>query len=512
MKRFLALHNDRVLGVLTGFDRMVFRGTLRNISYVNGMGKFLGHHRIRYTHFGKFAQGISERLRLHARRYAKQQGRPYKHLDSPKISKEERACEIRDRDGIKEGLICVFGCVEQCMAYEYTPRKEQKGPWLRRRIRQCLFLYFYYMDREFGLMYVRLQTWLPMDIQIGLNGREYLARRMDRAGMKYQKRDNCFTRIDDVKRAQKMLDALVKRRWAKFLNRLASRVNPHLGRRGGLGLTGYYWSIRDDEMATDVMFRDAKSLAAIYPSLVRHAVEQFGCEDVLRFLGRRTNSRFRGEVNTERKQWIEGIRVKHRVEENSIKMYDKQGSVLRIETTISKPKRFRVYRQVTRGGASTLAWVPLRKGIMDIARRAEIGRAANERYLEALGVVGEPSPTRQLLDPVSKRIQRAGRPYRALRPVEREEARLFQAVLQGGFSLQGFRNKDIRLALYGDGADEADRKRASGRVTRLLALLRSHKLIKKVSHTLYYRVTNLGHHVMSTALRLRNLDVALVGT
>jgi hypothetical protein len=512
MQRFLDHHDESILGVLTGFDRIVFRGSLRNLSYVDGMGGFLGHHGIRYTQFGDFAQRISERLRSHARQYAEQHGRPYLHLDSPKVSKEEQATAIGNADGIEEGLVCVFGCVEQCMTYEYTPRKDRSGPWLRRRIRQCLFVYFYYMDREFGLTYVRLQTWLPMDIQIGVNGREYLARRMARAGMDYEKRDNCFTRIGDVKRAQKMLDSLIKRKWSKFLNRLAREVNPHLGAAGGLDLTGYYWTFRETEVATDIMFRDAPSLAAIYPYLVRHAMEQFSCEDVLRFLGRRTNSRFAGEANTEMKRWIEGIRVKHRVEENSIKMYDKQGSVLRIETTIINPNRFRVYREVTRNGELTLAWAPLRKGIMDTARRAEIGRAANERYLEALGVVGEPSPTRQLLDPVSQRTKRAGRPYRALRPIDRKEARVFQAVLQGGFALQGFRNKDIRHALYGDEPDEAKRKRLSGRVTRLLSLLRSHKLIKKVSHTLYYRVTKLGQHVMSTALRLRNLDVALVGS
>jgi len=212
MQRFLDQHDENILGVLTGFDRIVFRGTLRNLSYVNGMGQFLGHHGIPYAQFGDFAQRISERLRSHAREYANQHGRPYVHLDSPKTSKEEQAVAIRDADGIEEGLVCVFGCVERCMAYEYTPRKDRSGPWLRRRIRQCLFVYFYYMDREFGLIYVRLQTWLPMDIQIGVNGREYLARRMNRAGMDYEKRDNCFTRIDNVKRAQKMLDSLIKRK------------------------------------------------------------------------------------------------------------------------------------------------------------------------------------------------------------------------------------------------------------------------------------------------------------
>ena len=513
MESFLKQHGEKIVGVLTGFDRIVFRGTLRNLSYVAGMESFLGFHDAAFSRFGKFVERASHRIKQHAREFARTHRRPYIHIESPGISKEQWATDIRDRDGIEEGLVCVFGCTEMCQAYEYIPNTERTGPWLRKKTRQCLHVYFYFMDREFGLIYVRLQTWFPMSIQIGVNGREYLARRMDRAGMDYEKCDNCFTRIDDVPRAQKMLDSLLKRDWSKFLNRLARQINPHLARGGLLaGGGGYYWTYRETETATDVMFRDASALAEVYPSLVRHAIEQFGCADVLRFLGRRTNSRFADDPNTDRKRWIEGVRVKHRVEENSMKMYDKQGSVLRIETTIVNPKRFRVYREATRGGERRLAWVPLRKGLMDTARRAEIGRAANERYLEALGVVGAPAPTRHLLDPVSRRTKRAGRPYRGLRPIDADDARVFEVVLSGEHLLQGFRNRDIREALYGALPDAASRKRASGRVTRLLSLLRAHKLIRKVSHTLWYRVTAAGHRIMSTALQLRSLDLALVGT
>lgn len=512
MQTFLDQHDGNILGVLSGFDRIVFRGTFRNLSYVEGMEKFLGFLKVRFNQFGDFAKGTSKRLQKHAREFAAKHDRPYKHLNSPKISKQDEAIRIRDEDGIEEGLVCVFGCSELCWSYEYTPNKERRGPWLGKRERQGLFVYFYFMDPEFGLVYVRLQTWLPMDIQIGVNGREYLARRLDKAGIGYEKRENCFTRIDDIPRAQKMLDALLSRKWPRWLNRLARQINPLLRQGELLSDAGYYWTFRETEWATDVMFQDEAKLSAIYWPLVRHAIEQFGCADVLRFLGRRTNKRFADDPTTDYKQWIEGIRVKHRVEENLIKMYDKQGSVLRVETLIVNPKRFRVLREVTRQGELTLAWIPLRKGIMDISRRAEIGRAANERYLEALGVVGAPAPTRQLLDPVSQRTTRGGRPYRGLRPIDSEETRLFAAVLSGQHHVQGFRNKDIRAALYGEPSDAESRRRASGRVTRLLSLLRSHKLIKKVSHTLYYRMTALGQRVMSTALRLRNLDLALIGT
>jgi len=511
MQCFLDRHADRIVGVLCGLDRILFRGSLLMICHLRGMNMFLSCHSILNKDFGKFAQGISDRVKQQAREYADREGRPYVYLNSPKASKEEIARKICQRDRIREGLICVLGCVELCRSFAMRKDRQSKHLVLEMANRQCLFLYFYYLDREFGLMHVRLQTWLPLDIQVCLNGREYLARRLDRAGIGYEQRDNCFVRLDDTARAQKMLDDLYQRRWSRFLSRLAERVNPWLGSHGGLRLDGYYWSIRESEIATDVMFRSESDLAAIYPALVQHAIQHFDCDKVLHFLGRRTNARFNGEVTSEIKHRPEGTCVKHRVEENTLKMYDQQGSVLRIETTINNPQRFKVRRSVTRRGESVLRWAPLRKGVADLIRRAEICRAANERYLEALGVVGEPSPTRQLLDPVSKRIIRDGRPYRPLRPIQLEEARLFRILLDGKFFLQGFRNSDIRRGLYPADESRADTcRKASGRVTRLLRLLRAHGLIQKVSHTLYYRVTRRGQHIITTALRLREIDVALL--
>jgi hypothetical protein len=308
-----------------------------------------------------------------------------------------------------------------------------------------------------------------------------------------------------------MLDSLITRNWTRLLNMLTRRVNPLLSREAGLDLRPYYWTIRDAEYATDVMFRTAADLRAIYPALIDHAIHQFRCRDVLRFLGRRTNARFDGEVTTSLLEREEGVRIKHWVESNSIKMYDKQGSVLRIETTVCNPRAFKVYREVIRHGTPGLAWIPMRKGLADIARRAEVSRAANQRYLEALPVVSRPEPTHQVLDPVSRRMVKGGRPYRGLRPITAEEALFFGAILRGEHLIQGFRNKDLHN-LLGDQKrmDPGEKRRASGRATRLLRLLRAHGLIRKVAKTNYYRVTTKGHRVMTTALRIRELDLAKV--
>jgi len=218
--------------------------------------------------------------------------------------------------------------------------------------------------------------------------------------------------------------------------------------RFGLDLHGYYWTIRQAEYATDVIFKDAASLKKLYPGLIHHAIKHFSSEDVMRFLQRRCNTRFSGEVMSTISKRVEGVRIKHWVAENSIKMYDKQGCVLRIETTINNPRRFKVYREVYRKGQKKNAWIPMRKGVADIYRYAGISHAANARYLDALSAIGKEEPSFQLLDSVSNSISKNNRRYRALRPIASDEARLFQSVLHGQFLLHGFRNEHIRTLLF----------------------------------------------------------------
>lgn len=505
MKRFLERHSGRVTGTLSGFDRVLFRGTLRSIAHVSGLEVFLYSQHVLFKDFGGYAESLSQQIIEQAKRTAIKLERPYQYLQSSKASKEELALQIMERDGIKQGLVAVFACVEPCQSFDLKKDKASKHLQLVSKERKCLHLYFYYQDREFGLMHIRLQTWLPFTIQVCLNGREWLAHQMDRAGITYTKRDNCFTYISDLKRAQQLMDRLAERNWGRFLDALAQKVNPWIHPQTGLDVRSYYWSVRQGEYATDVMFRSPKKLAEIYPLLLRHAMFQFGSEEVMRFLQRRTNQRFAGEASSDLQRRLEGIRVKHRVEENSIKMYDKQGSVLRIETTINNPRRFKVYRSGITRGKKVKKWLPMRKGIADIRRRVELSRAANERYLDALSVVGVETPSFRLLDRVNRAVKKVRRQYRALRPISPEDASLFQAILHGEHSLQGFRNRDLRKTLA-----NSDPRNNSARVTRFLALLRAHKLIYKVFKTNYYRITRKGHQVMATAIKFRQPDIALL--
>jgi hypothetical protein len=507
MDAFVQRHQQDVIGVLSGFDRMRFRGTLRSISYAKGVDQFLGAVGVRYQDFQSYVLGLSQALIDHGEQVAQQAGRPFEYWASSSADKQAEALRIAERDGITEGLVCVLRCVEPCQSFSIR-RDGQGRVGLRAEQRKCLHLYYYYLDREFGLMHVRVATWLPFGIHVCLNGREYLARRLSKAGIAFEQRDNCFVWIEDVTRAQQMLSDLEGRNWERWLKMLSVRVNPLLGKNRGLDLHPYYWSVSESEYATDILFRDAPALARVYPALVDHAIKRFDSRDVLRFLGQRTNSRFNGEVSSSLLTRSEGVRVKHWLQENSIKMYDKQGSVLRVETTINNARRFKVRKMTVRKGIRGMRWIPMRHAVADLDRRVDISRAANERYLEALAVVEEPAPARELLDAVSRPVTKEDRPYRALRPVSPAEAAVFAVVLQGQFLLKGFTNRDLRQRLGASQAAEAkDRRRESGRTTRLLRLLRAHGLIRKISGTRYYRVTPKGQRIMTAALKLRDADV-----
>jgi hypothetical protein len=348
MERFLKRHQGRHTGSITGFDRLLFRGILRSISYVEGLNYFMGNQRVPFKDFKAFVSKFSVGVKTRAERIARRAGRPFLYVPSGQADKEKRVREVLERDRIEEGLVCVLSCVEPCQSFSIRRDREKPQLQLVARERKCLHLYFYILNRDFGLMHIRLQSWLPLTIQVCVNGREWLARQMKRAGIEYEQKDNCFTSMADPPRAQALMDRLVDYPWAKGLNRWAQWVNPWLGPQAHPQLRGYYWMVRQSECATDVMFRNREALAEIYPALCRHAIEQFSSPQVLRFLGRRTNARFSGEVCTRLERRVEGVCVKHHLEENSIKMYDKQGSVLRVETTLNQPRRFKVYRRVTR--------------------------------------------------------------------------------------------------------------------------------------------------------------------
>jgi hypothetical protein len=294
-----------------------------------------------------------------------------------------------------------------------------------------------------------------------------------------------------------------RRDWPKFLDRLAARVNPLLA--DWLAGQSYYWVIDQAEFSTDVLFQDKAALATLRPRLYEHAALCFSAPQIMTFLGRRYRETFQGEVKTTWQRREPGGAVKHWLKRNALKMYDKDGSVLRIEPVINDPKEFFVHRcRDKQDGTQEVGWFPMAKGVANLYRYAEVSRQASTRYLEALAVVNDLGVGQRELDQRCAPVVYQGRSRRALQPLGRDDQALFQATLRGEYALRGFRNGEIAEQLYGPRPnDTAERRRQCGRVSRRISLLRAHGLVAKVPRCRRYRVTVRGQRFMSTALHLR---------
>jgi hypothetical protein len=504
---FLNKFGAHVTGILSGFDRLLFQASIRVLFNPKSMEDYLLVCKVLFKDFKAFAQQWTDRIKAAAYQAAERAGRPVQYLQDPSASKEERSRRLAREDGVKEGLIAVFTAVEPCWSYSVRGDRQSQQIHLVLERRKCTHLYHYYQHPEFGLTHVRVQTWFPFTVSVCLNGREWLARQMDRAGIGYEQRENCFVKVSDAKAAQALLDKQLQSDWAKLLNPLLMQAHPLAAEIGRPINQGYYWSARQTEYATDLLFKDARSLAALYPQFLHHGIRSFASPDVLRFLGRACPNGFRGEVTSTLKHRPEGVRLRHTVNGNSLKVYDKHGSVLRVETTVVNPRQFRVYRPDEGDQERRLKWQRLRYGIADLYRRAEISRAANGRYLEALASVTGKTPLGQEAAEVCRRITVDGQCFRALNPWSPEDGVVLEVINRGEFAMAGLRNRDLRALLFPrKGTEEEDRRRAAN-ITRKLRLLRAHGLLRKVGGTHRYQVTGKGRRIVTALLAARQADV-----
>ncbi len=512
---FERVHAQQIVGTLTTVDRLIVHGHLRSFWYP-GLARFLDLQGVVIKRdFGAYVRQASDRVIAHAKSIATQARRPYIFQRSVVRGKDDLAREIAKRDGITQGLICVFATVELATCFALTGGGSRIVPCQRK----CLHLYFYVIDRELGFMHIRLQTWFPFQVQIYVNGREWLARQLDKRGIGYERYENTFLRIDDLAAAQTICARFARGRWWRTFNAFARRCNPLLPLIRRLGFGSYYWAIDACEVATDVMWCSRRQLRPVLDDLFDYALRTFSADDVIRFLGKQIRPwksevksshrcpRGRGDTVKEQRRRPEARRLKHRIRRNWIKFYDKW-SVLRVETVINRPDDFKVLRfERDRRGRLHGRWVRMNKGIGNLWRYLQVGEAANRRYLDALGAAKPISHTIADLDTLcSGRVVNGNRCPR-LNPVAPGEHRIFQAVLAGEHAIQGFRNRDLQARLYSVPAQSPkELKSRCARVSRIIAKLRGHGLVAKVPGSRLYRVTERGHRVMGLAIRFRLHD------
>jgi hypothetical protein len=486
--------SDRIAGVLSCYDRMLIQGTLPGLCYAEGMTGYLYGHRVRIFDYPRWAQPLREALRENAERLAAEKGLEIEFIRRAKsFRKEDKIHQVLQQRGEHPGLVWIFSTMEPCSTYRPWHDKTTGKTYLRPDDGKCLHYYFYFIDEELGLCYVRVPTWCPFRLQIYLNGHHRLACRLKRKQIGHTRLDNAFLQIEDLERSQKIADDWPVEKLQRKLDEWAERYCPVIRQFE----VRYHWSLEQVEFSTDLLFRRPEDLQAIYGPLTRTAIHTVKPDNVATFLGRKLSPLYQGEIGNRFNIRIEGTRIKHTLGPVAIKMYDKFGLILRIETTVNDVSFFPHYRTVEqRDGRTATQWARMKKSIYSLPALREALQAANRRYLEFLSTLDDPSAGIDRLQKVSEPVRENERSYAGLNFFSAADQSLIETLARGEFNLRGFQNKSLRAHL---------RENTSGQVSRLLKRLRLHGLVKKVGHTYRYYLTSLGRHIIATGLKLKNL-------
>jgi hypothetical protein len=486
---------SRIWGVVSCYDRIIIRGQIPGFAYARGMESFLRAHDVRFFDFPKFGMPFRQAIRENAEQLALVHGIEIQFMRNHQTRKEHVVAEIIKQRGEHPGLVAILSALELCQTFEAHYDRKAGRARLRPDRAKCIHYYFYFIDEDLGLCFLRLPTWCPFGLQFYANGHNILAAKLRKAGIEFTKLENCFTRIADWETAQKLADESDSQLLHHKLDEVAHRFCPAISL---LGLS-YQWNVAQVEYSTDIVFRQQTGLRPIYETLVHTAIHAVKPVNIGTFLGRRLLSYNTDELGNVFHYRIQGSRISHRMGPSSIKMYDKFGIVLRIETTTYDPSWFSHYRTVDhRDGTSSHELAPLKKSIYSMHGFRQLAVAANRRYLAFLSALDDPTVSVEAVGRLSNKCIDAGRAYRGFNFLCEQDLELLENLVRGEHTISGLRNADLRTNMKG---------KSSGQVSRMLKRLWMHGLIRKVGGTYKYYLSDLGRAVVTMGLKLKELVV-----
>jgi hypothetical protein len=479
-------YDDRIAGVLSCYDRVVVTGTLPTVCYAEGMTRFLYANGIRIFDYPEFAMKLRDRVRDGAASRAAAAGLTIEHIAKSHIRKEEVVARVLARRGDHPGLVHVISAMEACDSYRPWHDKASGKTFVRPDSGKCLHYDFYFIDAVLGLVYLRVPTWSPFRLQFYCNGPSWLARQLTAAGIGYTMADNAFMRIDDWPRAQELADALSPDRLHRILDHYAGLCCPVCDMFG----QSYHWSLMQVEYATDLALRSTTTLGPLYDQLVRQSVLSVKAEQVASFLGRRITPQLAQEIGSQFSTRIEGTCIKHRFGKSSIKMYDKCGIVLRIETTTNDLSFFKVEH---RAGPPTRELASVKKSIYCLIDLREILIGCNRRYLAHLSALDDFSAGVRALDRLTKPRKLEEKTVKGVNFFEPGDRALLQALQNPRINIAGIRRGELLPELH---------MFSPNRLSRQLRRLLDIGVIKRVTGTYRYYLTKAGRAATAAAEHL----------
>ena len=498
----LEQNKDKINGVFETFDRIIVNGYIIPLQNPRLFQYYLIQNNVKFTEFKEFAESQTTSLCNHIDSYIEENNVTLKYLNSDE-NKQELAINALNESNDKIGLIAAFSAVEICKTSTiHANHKTQKlEPTIRST--KCKHYYLYYNDSEFGLMFLKIQTWFPYNVQIYINGREYCSKLFDKNNIKYEMYNNSFSYIEDFDKAQSIANNILNQKISDSFDGIVKQINNLLPNIEEKLNHSYYWCIDQCEFATDINFKSRDDLSIFYKKLVETTFFTFSSEDIYSFFGRnisRMHNFTNGEIVSDLRNRYQGYRIKFKINNNQIKMYDK-GNNLRIEMTINNPRDFKVMKEkeviVDHKKIETVReWVPMGKSISNLYRYVEISKNITKRYIEALPDIDIKETHIKELEDISSKKEVNGRSYSGFNLLNKETLQIIRVISNGKYLINGFTNKMIRKEIF----NNSESKYIVNKTTRLLSKLKNHGLIKKVSKKNKYYLTNNGRKICNTIL------------
>jgi hypothetical protein len=489
-------YESNIHGTISCYDRVVIFATPGKLGYSGGMTDFFYKHNYKIFDFHKVFEPVTEEIKKNAERIARENGLKIEYVrKTGAFRKEDRIQEIIKTRGEHEGLVHIFSALETSNTFKSWHNKDTDKTYFKPDQTKCLHYYFYFIDKVLGLCFYRVPTIAPFKASIYFNGHNLLENKLKKGGIAYEKRDNAFTYISDFDEAQRLSDAIRVEDIHTALDIFSLRYLP-LPDEWGQKMN---YTIRQVEYATDIVFKDSHALKPLYDNIIKTAMHTVTPGDIANFLGKKFTLRFEGEMGSRYNTRILGTRIKHQMGEVSVKIYDKFGSVLRIEVTSNDVSQLKAFREVAKRDGTTVKKVAnVKKSIYSLYPLTQVFKNATRRYLEFISSFDDPTDGLRKLDKAVETVRVNDRSYKGFDFFSKEDARILETVADGKFTLKGMTNRELRRLLP---------DKTPGQISRILKRLRLHGLIKKIGRTYKYYLTSLGRQIIAAGLGYKNMTL-----
>jgi len=478
--KFTELLQERIDFSYSSFDRLLLRGYLPNL-FIEGSAIAL----LRNLGFNKHTNGVlrslTDQLNSHIAKVSQNMGLTIHWWgESEKTNYHskldfvtETYSSILKETHTKSRVICIIKSLENTRTFANKDVKTKTGKTFTKMFSCNKFVSHYYIyihDKVLGLCYLKLSSYLPYVSEFYMNGHNYLKQQFDIHGVSYKMQDNSFTHVSNIE----VLETLVK----EFQPSIAlNRIDYWMGiffkfDKGNKStrskLLAHKWFSYQTEISTNIIFKSVKFANTFFQRVLQkhHTI---GLPDRLTEIFGLS----RAVHHSKSTQQVYSVQacIKHWLEKNSVKCYNKSGCLLRVETTINNPD---------------LPGLKLKKPACNLQAYYWYGHGCNSRYLNTLSDIDLSSISQDVYDKYQQAvITEKGQRVAAPDLRNKEQLALISVLLNTKHRAMGFRNKDLRKKL--------GKEWKTAKVAYELRKLRVRGAIKKLQNSHYYQLTKEGY-------------------